>query len=102
APKPSAGCPSAGHEPSNRVFWTSCRPVDRSTSTPLLPDLTILLLFHSLPQLRLGPRRHAEQEHLAQRPAMIGESGRQRRRLRPPLLGRGRPVGGLRRRQRLA
>ena len=67
-----------------------------------MPALTLLLLSHAFPQLRLGPRRHAEQEHLAQRPDMICESCRQRRRLRPPLLGRGRPVGGLRREQRLA
>src|SRR5262245_51882451 len=93
------------HQPvmSPRIgFSTSCRPVDRITSTPLLPDLTILILSHSLPQLRLGPRRRAEQQHLAQRPDMIRESGRHRRRLRPPLLGRGCPVGGLGLGQRLA
>ena len=50
----------------------------------------------------LGPWRHPKQQHLAQRPDMVGQRRRHRRRLELPLLGRARPFGQLRLRQGLA
>src|SRR5438093_12995319 len=49
-----------------------------------------------------GPWRHPKQQHLAQRPDMVGQRRRHRRRLELPLLGRARPFGQLRLRQGLA
>ena len=41
----------------------------------------------------LGPRRHAEEQHLAQRPDVIRQSSGPGRRTRQPRLGGARPVG---------
>src|SRR5712691_6843130 len=99
---PSAWCQSASHEPSKRVFRTSCSPVDLIASAPVLPCLTIIILAPPLPHLGLRPQWHAREQHRSQRPYVVGQSGRHRRRTGLPLLRGARPVGGLRNQQRLA
>jgi hypothetical protein len=57
------------------------------------PNNTIINPCRFLDCLWLGPRWHPQEQHLLQRPDMIGESGRHRRRARPPYLGRAHTVG---------
>jgi len=54
------------------------------------------------PPRRLWPRRHPIQQDLSQRPHMVGQSRRHRRRPRPPHLGRAWTLDGHRLPQRLA
>ena len=58
----------------NQVLWTACSLVTRIAGTSILPGLTIVILAHPLPPLRLRPRWHAIAQHVLQRPDMVGQS----------------------------
>ncbi len=64
--------------------------------------ITVLLFAHPLHRLMLWPRWPAIAQPFLPRPPMVGHSGRQRWRIRPPALGRARALGGLGNLQRLA
>jgi hypothetical protein len=93
---------SAGHAHSEQVFKTSSSSVGLSLDTPWTLNATMLTSRRFLDRLRLGPRRHAEHQHLSQTPHLLGQSRRHRWRTRPPHLGRAHPMGGNRLRVRLA
>jgi hypothetical protein len=84
---------SAGHSHSEQVFKTSSSPVGLYLDTPWTLNATMLNSRRFLDRLRLGPRRHSEQQHFFQRPDVIGQASRHRWRTRPPHLGRALAVG---------
>jgi hypothetical protein len=69
-------------------------PFGLSLHTPPPFNLMLINGYRCLDPLRLGPRRHAEHQHLSHTPHVIGQSCRHRGRARSPHLGRATPVGG--------
>jgi hypothetical protein len=71
-----------------RVRFSRPRSALDSSCWAQLPHTVARLSFSPIPlqRLRLWPRWHAEEQHLAQRPHPIGQSGRHRWRAGPPLL----------------
>jgi hypothetical protein len=93
---------SAGRQVSQRVFSSLFMPPCLLRDRPILLHLTVIFLANRLPCLRLRPRWHAIEQHFFERPDVIGQSGRHRRRTRPPQLGRALTIGGFRDQQPLA
>src|SRR5215471_8282510 len=85
---PSAGGSSAGYPLSRLVFTTSFCPLGLHLSTRRPLNTTMLNSRWFLDRLWLGPRWHAIQQHLFERPDAVSQTRRHRRRARPPHLGR--------------
>jgi len=99
---PSAWSQSAGYQHGKRVFNTSLNPLSLHVSAPQPLTMTIIKQHRGLDHLRLGPRRHPIEQHLLERPYMVSQASRHRRRARPPHLGRAPAVGWNGLSQRLA
>ena len=71
---------SAGHAHSEQVFKTSSSAVGLQRDTPWTLNATMRNSRRFLNRLRLGPRRHPKAQHLSQRPHMVRQACRHRRR----------------------
>ena len=91
-----------GSDLSHRVPKAWCRPVALPIGTPGPLTLTISMLSCRLQRLGLWPRRHPKEQHLAQRPHVLGQSGRHGWGPRLPAFGCAVAVGRFGLRQRLA
>jgi hypothetical protein len=69
---PSERGQSANHSHSEQVFKTSSSPIGLQLDTHWTLNATMLNSRRFLDHLRLGPRRHAIEQHFFQRPYMIG------------------------------
>ena len=90
---PSAWGQSAGYQHGKRVFNTLLAPLSLHVSAPQPLTIAIIKQHRGLDYLWLGPRRHPREQHLFERPHMVSQASRHRRRARPPHLGRAPAVG---------
>ena len=93
---------SAGHSHSEQVFKTSSSPVGLYLDTPWTLNATMLNSHRFLDRLRLWPRRNSIEQHLFERPGVIGQPGHHCWRTGPPHLGGAMAIGWNGLSQRLA
>jgi hypothetical protein len=86
SPNPSERDQSVDDQHSKPVFKTLSLSLDLHLST-LSPPTTLINPCRLLDGLWLWPRRHPVEEHFFERPHVIGQPCRHRRRAGPPRLG---------------